>query len=56
MTSLRNFGALLLATLREIFDENAYQRFLDRESRVASAEAYSDFVQEKHSAPIRRCC
>jgi len=47
---------LLVETLREIFDENAYARFLARESKTPSAEAYREFVQEKHSAPIRRCC
>ncbi len=52
MTVLR----LLIETLREIFDENAYARFLARESKAASAGAYKEFIQEKHSAPIRRCC
>ena len=56
MNALRNFGALLMAVLREIFDETAYARFLARESRQSSTAAYADFVQEKHSAPIRRCC
>jgi len=51
-----NVIRLLLDILREIFDENAYARFLARESKLSSAEAYREFVQEKHSAPIRRCC
>jgi hypothetical protein len=42
--------------LREIFDENAYARFLARESKEPSAKAYADFIKERHSAPIRRCC
>jgi hypothetical protein len=56
MSALRKFGTLILTILREIFDENAYARFLVRESRESSAKAYSDFIQEKHSAPVRRCC
>jgi hypothetical protein len=56
MNALREFGAVLVTMLREIFDENAYQRFLARESRQSSAAAYADFVKEKHRAPIRRCC
>ena len=47
---------ILMETLREIFDENAYARFLAREAKPPSAEAYAEFVQEKHSAPVRRCC
>jgi len=56
MSALRDLGTLLLTILREIFDENAYTRFLIRESREPSAKAYSDFVEEKYSAPVRRCC
>ena len=56
MSALRSLGTLLLTILREIFDENAYKRFLLRESRGPSAKAYSDFIQEKYSAPARRCC
>ena len=56
MRGLRNVGALLLAMQREIFDENAYARFLVRESKKPSAKTYADFIKERHSAPIRRCC
>jgi hypothetical protein len=47
---------LLTETLREIFDENAYARFLAREAKSPSAAAYAEFVKEKYSAPMRRCC
>ena len=56
MKRLREFGALLATTLKEIFDENAYARFLTRAAKAPSVEAYAEFVEEKHSAPIRRCC
>jgi hypothetical protein len=56
MRRLRQFAALFVATVKEIFDESAYARFLARESREPSPSAYADFIQEKHSAPIRRCC
>ena len=56
MRHLRGFAALLAATLKEIFDETAYARFLARKAKAPSAEAYAEFVQEKHSAPVRRCC
>ena len=56
MKHFRAFATLFIATVKEIFDESAYARFLVRESRKPSAAAYADFIQEKHSAPIRRCC
>jgi hypothetical protein len=56
MNSVKKLIALLVAMLREIFDENAYARFLAREARIPSASAYADFIKEKHSTPIRRCC
>jgi len=44
--------------LREIFDENAYQRFLFRASSVPSVESYGRFVQERDAAMAKRprCC
>ena len=56
MKRLRDLFTLVVTTLKEIFDENAYARFLVRGSRAPSAKAYAEFVQEKHSAPVRRCC
>ena len=55
---MRAFFELLLAMLREIFDENAYQRFLLRTSNVASVESYGEFVQERDAAMAKRprCC
>jgi hypothetical protein len=56
MKRLRVFVELLVAAIKEIFDENAYTRFLARQCRESSAAAYADFVEEKHSGAIRRCC
>jgi hypothetical protein len=49
---------LLAATLREIFDESAYQRFLDRSRLESSPHAYAIFLQENEQAKSRRprCC
>lgn len=50
--------AIALATLREIFDEAAYSRFLDRAGRNSSVEAYAAFRREFEEAKVRRpkCC
>lgn len=49
---------ILLATLREIFDEAAYDRFLRRSGTTSSASAYRAFRQELDEAKARRpkCC
>ena len=50
--------SLSLATLREIFDESAYARFLARQQAASSREAYAAFVHEQAHAQTRRhrCC
>ena len=50
--------SLLIATLREIFEESAYQRFLARTQVKSSPAAYSDFLRETEAAKARRpkCC
>ena len=49
---------LLLACLREIFDESAYQRFLGRNQRPPSRQTYSAFLKESEGvkAGRPRCC
>jgi hypothetical protein len=49
---------VLLATLREIFDEAAYARFLDRKQIRSSSAAHAAFWREKESVGGRptRCC
>ncbi len=55
---MRRFFELLLATLREIFDEAPYQRFLTRRQLAASANSYALFLEERQAAQERRprCC
>jgi hypothetical protein len=51
------FG-IIRATLREIFDENAYDRFLARTHRARSAESYRAFMREREAGMAKRprCC
>lgn len=48
----------LLAALREIFDEAAYERFLGLAGMTSSADAYAAFRRELEEAKTRRpkCC
>jgi hypothetical protein len=58
MMRLREAVKVMLATLREIFDESAYRRFLERKQVVSSREAYAEFMQEYEVLRARRprCC
>ncbi len=49
---------ILVAALREIFDESAYARFLRRAGIASSREAYAAFRREFEEAKLRRpkCC
>jgi hypothetical protein len=49
---------ILRATLREIFDEAAYERFLGRTGAASSTKTYAAFRQEFEEAKTRRpkCC
>jgi hypothetical protein len=49
---------LVLATLREIFDESAYTRFLRRTQMQSSPAAYASFWREREAstAQPKRCC
>jgi hypothetical protein len=53
-----DFIAITLAVLREIFDEAAYSRFLDRSGVTSSHEAYAAFCRERERGSARRprCC
>jgi hypothetical protein len=44
--------------LREIFDESAYARFLQRNKLESSQEAYARFLGENEVSRVRRhrCC
>ena len=47
-----------LAMVREIFDENAYERFLQRTHAARSVESYGAFLREREMGMARkpRCC
>jgi hypothetical protein len=51
-------GALFLQTLREIFDEAAYARFLARNDASRSRQSYAAFLRENGFQRERRarCC
>jgi hypothetical protein len=58
MNRIVTAARILLATLREIFDEAEYARFLSRRRMVSSAKAYAAFREEFEEAKTRRpkCC
>jgi hypothetical protein len=58
MKHLSQAARILVATLREIFDEAAYERFLHRAKMDSSALAYAAFRAEFEEAKTRRpkCC
>ena len=47
-----------IAALREIFDEAAYARFLERAGMASSSAAYAAFRREFEEVKVRRpkCC
>lgn len=50
--------AVMLAALREIFDENAYARFLERAQVPPSRQSYRAFQREigRRRERRARCC
>jgi hypothetical protein len=58
LANMRDAGRVLFATLREIFDETAYDRFLIRRGINSSPQAYAAFRREQECAKARRprCC
>ena len=58
MMRVRQIAATIIATLREIFDESAYSRFLASRGLSSSPEAYSAFLREREDLKARRpkCC
>jgi len=53
------FFRTILAALKEIFEESAYERFCSREKVEVSRESYASFVRESREARnkhIVRCC
>ncbi len=57
MRKLRQTGATLAAMLREIFDESAYRRFLQRTGQPPSRASYREFLRQMlEHKPRCRCC
>jgi len=56
--SLRRVVMILRAIAREVFDEAAYQRYLDRTGCERSKESYRSFSRERQIllASKFRCC
>ncbi len=54
---MRSFQ-LIVAALREIFDEAGYARFLHRRQVASSRQAYAEFCREREATLARRpkCC
>jgi hypothetical protein len=58
MRRILSAARIFLTTLREIFDEAAYERFLSRKQMASSPQAYAAFRHEFEEAKTRRpkCC
>ena len=58
MTRVRQIAATIVATLREIFDESAYSRFLASHGLTSCPDAYAAFLSEQADINARRpkCC
>ena len=58
MSRLRRFGDLVLAILRELADENAYQRHLAAHGRCHSGAEWRRFTEHRLCAKYSRpkCC
>jgi hypothetical protein len=55
---IRRTFSVMVSILREIFDESAYARFLERRQRTTSPTAYAEFLAESRQQRERRprCC
>ena len=58
MKALRRLAALMLGLLRELADENAYQRHLAARGRAHSAAEWRHFTEHRLRAKYARakCC
>lgn len=58
MTGLKTAIRILIAALREIFDEAAYSRFLHRCHMDSCPASYAEFWRERETTQSRkpRCC
>jgi len=58
MSRIRTFWAIVVGILREIGDESAYQRHLDRHGRAHSGQEYRRFAECRLRQKYQRakCC
>jgi hypothetical protein len=58
LTAITRLFTVFIGALREIFDESAYSRFLNRQRMASSPAAYGEFLRENEVAKARRprCC
>jgi hypothetical protein len=58
ISGLKSAWRTLIAALREIFDESAYVRFLERHNLPDSRASYANYLRESSSQRERRprCC
>jgi hypothetical protein len=58
MSRIVQAARIFMTTLREIFDEAGYARYLDRAGMESSATAYMAFCCEREAAKNRspKCC
>jgi hypothetical protein len=58
MMRIRQIIAIFAAMMREVFDESAYERFLERSHLASSVAAYAEFQREYEATKVRRprCC
>jgi len=56
--TMREASRVVMMALREIFDENAYARFLASHGMANSREAYAHYLRETNGVRERRprCC
>jgi hypothetical protein len=55
---MKKIGRLILSLLRELADENAYERYLAKEGRAHSREEWRKFFDQRLRAKYMRakCC
>jgi hypothetical protein len=55
---MKRMIVIVVAALREIFDESAYARFIARARLAPSAESYAAFQREQEAVKAHRpkCC
>jgi hypothetical protein len=58
MSVLRRAWKLVEGLLRELSDENAYARYLQRSGQIHSGQAWREFIDRRHGRKFKnaKCC